>query len=127
MAHLSSCWRHLARRVWPGNAVTGCLSAAITCGLLAVGTTAWRRYRNRMPVVRRVRSRIAASHVYIWVDAMCAVVAALAPPPGSLAGAIGAVTGAGVAGLVTGISQSVIALMPNTAWGEPGRRCGAPG
>ena len=93
------------------EAVAGCLCAAITCGLLAAGRAAWRRYRNGMPVRLR-RSRIPASHVYIWVDVICGV-AALAPPlvvplPGStLAGAIGAVTGAGLAGLVTGMSQSV--------------------
>ena len=95
------------------DAVAGCLSAAIICGLLAEGMTAWRRYRNGIPVVRLRRSRIPASHVYIWVDVMCAVAAAFAPPlvvpsaGSALAGAIGAVTGAGTAGLVTGIRQSV--------------------
>jgi hypothetical protein len=79
------------------EAATGCLSLALTSGLLAAGTTAWRRYRNGMPVVRLRRSRIPASHVYIWVDTKCAV-AALAPPlvvapsGSTLAGAIGAVT-----------------------------------
>jgi hypothetical protein len=94
-------------------AVAGCLSAVIICGLLAAGMAAWRRYRNGMPVVRLRRNRIPASHVYIWVDVMCAVAAALAPPlvvpsaGSALAGAIGAVTGAGAAGLVAGIRQSV--------------------
>jgi hypothetical protein len=57
--------------------------------------------------------RIPASHVYIWVDVMCGVAAAVAPPlalpPASsaLADVIGAAAGAGTAGLVTGIRQSV--------------------
>jgi hypothetical protein len=95
------------------EAVAACLCAAITCGLLAAGRAAWRRYRNGTPVVRLRRPRIPASHVYIWVDVICAVAAALAPPlvvpsaGSALAGAIGAVTGAGAAGLVTGIRQSV--------------------
>ena len=99
---------HLAR-----EAVTGCLCAAIVCGLLAAGTTAWGRYRNGMPVARRPRSKIPGSHVYIWVDAMCAVVAALAPPlafppaGSALPAAMGAIAGAGGVGLVAGITQSV--------------------
>jgi hypothetical protein len=96
---------------WEG--VTGCMSAAIACGLLAAGTTAWHRYRDGMAVVRRGRRRIPASHVYIWVDATGAVVAALAaplasrPPGSAFAGVIGAFAGAGAAGMVAGISQSV--------------------
>jgi hypothetical protein len=62
-----------------------CRTAAIVCGLLSAGTTAWRQYRNGMPVARRPRSRIPGSHVYIWVEAMCAVVGALAPPLASSA------------------------------------------
>lgn len=94
------------------DAVAGCLSAAIICGLLAAGLGAWRRYRNGMPVVLLRRGRIPASHVYIWVDVMCVEAAALAlplvvPSAGSaLAGAIGAGTGAGTVGLLTGIRQS---------------------
>jgi hypothetical protein len=103
------------------DAVAGCLSAAIICGLLAAGLAAWRRYRSGMPVVRLRRSRIPASHVYIWVDVMCAVAAALAPAlvvpsaGSALAGAIGAVSGAGTAGLVTGIRQSVRLRQHNRA------------
>jgi hypothetical protein len=116
------------------EAVVGCLCAAITCGLLAAGRAEWRRYRNGMPLVRRRRSRIPASHVYIWVDVICAVGAALAPPlvvpsaGSALAGAIGAVTGAGAVGLVTGIRQSVRlrrhnhAASPITAGGRACRR-----
>jgi hypothetical protein len=95
----------------PRDAATGFLSAAMSCGLLAAGTTAWRRYRNAMPVVRLRRSSIPASHLYIWVDTLCASVAAIAPPlllavPGSaLADAIGGFTGAGVIGLIAGIKQ----------------------
>jgi hypothetical protein len=74
-----------------------------------------------MPVVFLRRGRIPASHVYIWVDVMCGVGAALAPPlvvpsaGSALAGAIGAVTGAGTVGLVTGIRQSVRLRQHNRA------------
>ena len=103
------------------EAVTCCLCAAITCGLLAAGTAAWRRYRNGMPVVRLRRSRISDSHVYVWVEVICGVAAALAPPlvvasaGSALAGAIGAVSGAGAAGLVAGIRQSVRLRQHNRA------------
>jgi hypothetical protein len=101
---------------WPAHQaedlVGGCLAAAIGCGLLAAGPEAWRRHRNGLPVLRRSRSRIPASHVYIWVDLLAAMMAAVAAPwtvspPGSRpADMIGAVTGAGTAGLVASIRQS---------------------
>jgi hypothetical protein len=101
---------------WPAHQAEdlagGCLAAAIGCGLLAAGTAAWLRHRNGMAVIRRSRSRIPASHVYIWVDLLAAMVAAVAapwtvsPPDYRPADMIGAVTGAGTAGLVASIRQS---------------------
>jgi hypothetical protein len=89
-----------------------CLCAAFACGLLAGGVAARRRYRDGLPVVRRSRGKIPASHVYIWVDAICGVVAAAAPPmivsPSSsrLSVAIGAVIGGGAVAVVTAVKQS---------------------